>query len=83
DAPGTAIKGFLCQDSMVNESQGAEVDRTQEHLASSDRSIVAMRSIYLQAIADIESGRDPKHILRDPRRNTVVYIGGSDQLERV
>jgi hypothetical protein len=83
DAPGTAIKGFLCQDSMVNESQGAVVDRTQEHLASSDRSIVAMRNIYLQAVADVASGRDPKHILREPRPDAVVYIGGTDQLERI
>jgi hypothetical protein len=83
DAPGTAIKGFLCQDSMVNESQGAVVDRAKEHLVSSDRSIVAMRGIYLQAIADVEAGRDPKHILRDPGQNVVVHIGGTEELERV
>ncbi|HLY64992.1 MAG TPA: Rieske 2Fe-2S domain-containing protein, partial [Chloroflexota bacterium] len=36
-APGTAIKGFLTQDNMVNETQGPIIERDKERLSSLDR----------------------------------------------
>jgi phenylpropionate dioxygenase-like ring-hydroxylating dioxygenase large terminal subunit len=83
NAPGTAIKGFLCQDSMVNESQGLIVDRRLERLGAHDRVLVAMRLMMMQAIKDVQEGRDPKHIIRDPGQNAMVYIRGSEALEAV
>jgi len=83
NAPGTAIKGYLCQDSMVNETQGPIVDRSQEHFGVHDRVLAAMRLMMLKAIVDVQEGRDPKHIIRDPAENAIVYIRGNEALEAV
>jgi len=77
----SAIKGFLCQDNMVNETQGAILDRTQEHLGALDKVLTAMRVMYLLAIEDVRKGRDPKHIIRDPHKNEIVYIRGDGEQE--
>ena len=81
NAPGTAIKGFLCQDSMVNETQGAIAERSHEHLGALDKILAAMRVSYLLAIEDVRHGKDPKHILRDAKKNSTVYIRGNDEIE--
>src|SRR5439155_1358093 len=83
NAPGTAIKGFLARDSMVNETQGPIVDRTEEHMSAHDSVLAAMRLIMLKAINDVEKGLDPKHVIRDPEENAVVYIRGEDAAELV
>jgi len=83
NAPGTAIKGFLAQDSMVNETQGPIVDRATEHMSVHDQVLAAMRLIMLLAIGDVEKGLDPKHVIRDPEANAVVYIRGEDAMELV
>jgi hypothetical protein len=67
----------------VNETQGDVVDRVQEHLTPHDHVLVLMRKIYFQALADVKAGRDPKHIIRDPAQNGMVYVRGSEQLELV
>jgi len=77
----SAIKGFLCQDNMVNETQGAIIDRTQEHLGALDKVLTAMRVMYLLAIEDVQKGRDPKHIITDPQKNEMVYIRGGEEQE--
>ncbi len=82
-APGTAIKGFLAQDSMVNETQGPIVDRTTEHLGAHDPVLMAMRLMMLKAIADVEKSLDPKHIIRDAELNDIVYVRGTDVMELV
>jgi hypothetical protein len=81
--PGTAIKGFLVQDNMANETQGTIEDRTQEHLGAHDKVLVALRTIYLIVLGELRNGKDPKHIIRDPTKNEIVYVGGNDALERV
>lgn len=70
----SAVKGFLAQDSMVNETQGLIVDRTREHLGAFDKVLTAMRVMYLLALDDIKKGKDPKHIIRDPARNEIIYV---------
>jgi phenylpropionate dioxygenase-like ring-hydroxylating dioxygenase large terminal subunit len=82
NAPGTAVKGFLMQDNMVNETQGPIVDRTKEHLIGLDKVLVAMRIMYLTAIDDVRKGRDPRHTIRDPEKNAIVYVGGVEELEK-
>lgn len=81
NAPGTTVKGFLVQDNMVNESQGEIADRSQEHLGAHDKVLTAMRVMMLVAIDDVRKGRDPKHTIRDPAQNRVVYVGGKEELE--
>ena len=81
-SPGASVKGFLAQDSMVNETQGLIVDRTKEHLGLHDKVLAAMRVMYLVAIDDVRQGRDPKHIIRDKNQNELVCVRGTDDLER-
>jgi 5,5'-dehydrodivanillate O-demethylase len=75
------VKGFLVQDSMVNESQGPIAERSQEHLGAHDKVLTAMRIMCLLAIENVRKGEDPKHIIRDPAKNEVVYIRGTEELE--
>jgi len=46
-------------DQWACESMGAIQDRTREHLGTSDRAIMANRRLLMQAIDDVEAGRDP------------------------
>ena len=55
----TGIEGVNTQDFAVQESMGPIYDRTQEHLGSSDTAIIQMRRLLMQAVADVQQGRDP------------------------
>ncbi len=79
----SAVKGFLVQDSMVNETQGPIADRSKEHLGFHDKVLTAQRVMCLLAVEDVRKGRDPKHIIRDPEKNKVVYVRGEDAPELV
>ena len=57
---------FQAQDAFATESQGAVQDRTQEHLVTSDKPLVAARKLLLKAIQEVSGGREPPHILREP-----------------
>ena len=52
----TGIEGFNTQDIAVQEGMGPMVDRSQEHLGTSDRAIVTMRRLLLEATYAIENG---------------------------
>jgi nitrite reductase/ring-hydroxylating ferredoxin subunit len=58
----TGIEGINLQDHAVQESMGAIVDRTREHLVASDKAIVAARHVLLGAIQNMDSGEDPPDI---------------------
>lgn len=79
----SAVKGFLVQDSMVNESQGPIADRSREHLGVHDKVLTAQRVMCLIAVENVRQGRDPKHIIRDPDKNRIVYVHGDDPPELV
>jgi phthalate 4,5-dioxygenase oxygenase subunit len=55
----TGIDGFPRQDVACQESMGAIVDRTQEHLGTSDVAIIRMRRRLLENIRGIMAGREP------------------------
>ena len=78
-APGTATKGFLCQDNMTNETPGPIVDRTTEHLGDSDRLLIAIRDEMLAGITAVEEGRDPKHVVRDSADNVLIKLASGDE----
>lgn len=65
---------FLDHDAWAVESQGPVQDRAHEHLSSTDRAIVAERKLLLQAIRDVEAGRDPLHVVRDAGANGFSHI---------
>jgi hypothetical protein len=58
----TGIDGINTQDQAVQESMGNIVDRSLEHLGSSDRVIIAARRYLLTAAAAQEKGSDPPGI---------------------
>jgi phenylpropionate dioxygenase-like ring-hydroxylating dioxygenase large terminal subunit len=73
---------FRSQDTMANLTQGFPyMDRTKERLGAHDQPLTITRMIILKAIADVQKGLDPKHIIRAPEENEIVYIRGNDPQE--
>lgn len=65
------------QDRMAQESQGVVVDRTAEHLATSDGGVVWLRTMIRESLEAIAQGKDPVGILRDPERNGCISLDAS------
>jgi nitrite reductase/ring-hydroxylating ferredoxin subunit len=61
----TGIKGLNTQDLAVQESMGRIVDRSREHLGSTDKAIIQCRKILLDAVRDQQNGMDPPGV--DPQ----------------
>ena len=57
------------QDGCATESMGPIYDRTREHLGYSDKTIIALRKVLLQAARSVQEGREPPHIINDPKQN--------------
>ncbi len=66
--------GFQAHDVFATSSQGAIQDRTQEHVVSSDKAIIAARKLMVKAIRDIQEGREPPHVVRDPEKNRFPHL---------
>jgi phthalate 4,5-dioxygenase len=60
---------FQAHDAFATESQGMVQNRTEENLVSSDKAIVAARKLILNAIKDVQQGREPQHVVRDAKAN--------------
>jgi phthalate 4,5-dioxygenase len=58
----TGIKGLNTQDFALQEGMGPIVDRTRENLGSSDRAIVVMRRLLLEATQAVERGEAPRGV---------------------
>ena len=69
------------QDYMAWETQGALSDRTAEHLATSDRGIVAFREILRREIERVQRGEEPKAVVRDPD-HSIIDTGLDASLSR-
>ena len=65
---------FQAHDAFATESQGAVQDRTEEHLVTSDKAIIAARKLIMNAMNDVRAGRDPIHVIRDPKANKFDHI---------
>ena len=61
---------FQVHDAFATESQGPVQNRTEENLVSSDKAIVAARKLIFNGIRDVQAGREPQHVVRDPTANT-------------
>ena len=55
----SGVEGINQQDRAVQESMGAIVDRSREHLGPADRAIIVMRQLLLQAERTVREGGDP------------------------
>ena len=62
------------QDFIAWIGQGTIADRTKEHLSSGDRGVILLRQRFLDDLAAMERGQDPKGIMRDPAVNVRVPL---------
>ena len=58
----TGIGGINTQDVAVQEGMGPIADRSQEHLGSTDRPIVTLRRLLLEATRAVEAGGRPRGV---------------------
>jgi phthalate 4,5-dioxygenase oxygenase subunit len=58
----TGIAGVNTQDFAVQEGMGPIVDRSREHLGTSDKAVIAMRALLLEAVDAVEKGRTPRGV---------------------
>jgi phthalate 4,5-dioxygenase len=66
----TGIVGVGTQDLAVQEGMEPIVDRTQEHLIWTDKAVMAMRRMMLEATRAVERGEDPPAL--DPASHSVI-----------
>jgi phenylpropionate dioxygenase-like ring-hydroxylating dioxygenase large terminal subunit len=55
----SGIPDFVSQDHAVQESMGSILDRTREHLGTSDRAVIRMRQQLVRAARDLANGLEP------------------------
>lgn len=67
------------QDFVAWVGQGAIADRTQEHLAASDKGILMMRRRFLAELEATAKGADPKGTIRDPAKNVRVPLPAANK----
>jgi phthalate 4,5-dioxygenase len=53
------IEDFVSQDMAMTESMGDIFDRTGEHLGTTDKAVIRMRRMLIQAARDLEKGIEP------------------------
>jgi phthalate 4,5-dioxygenase oxygenase subunit len=56
----TGISGINTQDVAIQEGMGPIVDRSEEHLGSTDRAIVTLRRLLLEATRAVAAGESPR-----------------------
>ena len=66
----TGIVGINTQDFALQEGMGPICDRSEEHLGSTDKAIIAMRNLLLEATRDVEAGKMPRGA--DPKTHSHV-----------
>jgi phthalate 4,5-dioxygenase oxygenase subunit len=59
EAAFSGIRDFVSQDLAVTESMGDLYDRRQEHLGTTDRAIIRMRSLLLRSARALADGIEP------------------------
>jgi 5,5'-dehydrodivanillate O-demethylase len=62
------------QDIVSWVGQGKIADRAKENLGASDRGIMMLRKRLFQDIDAVAAGKDPKGVIRDPRKNVRVEL---------
>jgi len=56
----TGIRGLNTQDIALQEGMGAIVDRSREHLGTTDKAIIVLRQLLLEAVDEVQAGRTPR-----------------------
>jgi phenylpropionate dioxygenase-like ring-hydroxylating dioxygenase large terminal subunit len=71
ERPGAAIPS---QDLLTTEGQGPIQDRTRERLGYGDKAIVAARLMLLRAIQELQAGKEPPNVVREPKDNRFQHL---------
>jgi phthalate 4,5-dioxygenase len=71
----TGIEGINTQDFAVQEGMGSIVDRSLEHLGTSDRAIVTMRRLLLEAVDAVARNEPPPGVDPSTHHNVRPYDG--------
>jgi hypothetical protein len=71
----TGIIGTNTQDIALQEGMGPIPDRSQEHLGTSDKAIIAMRKMLMEATYAVERGETPPGTDPESYRNVRPYDG--------
>ncbi|WP_214403703.1 Rieske 2Fe-2S domain-containing protein [Pseudonocardia lacus] len=61
----SGVREFISQDFMVTESMGAIYDRSQERLGTTDKAIIRMRRLLLNAAKRVAAGEDAPAVSGD------------------
>ncbi len=69
----TGIIGINTQDFALQEGMGRIVDRSKEHLGSTDHAIISMRSMMAKAIDAVAKGSDPPGLAPETHRDARAY----------
>jgi phenylpropionate dioxygenase-like ring-hydroxylating dioxygenase large terminal subunit len=67
-------QSFWGHDKFAVEAQGAIIDRSEEHLGTTDKPVMLMRRQMLAAIDDIKAGRDPLFVEREGQDNALAAL---------
>ena len=70
---------IMNQDFIAWVGQGTIADRSEEHLATSDRGILLQRKRFLSDLEAVERGEDPTAVVRDPEINRCVPLPVADR----
>lgn len=73
-------ESFLIHDACATETMGTVYNRTKEHLGVSDKALIAVRSLLLKSVKAIQDGKEPPHIVKDPKKNTFTHIDTLDEV---
>lgn len=68
------------QDNAAQVSQGAIVDRSQEHLGFSDRGVILVRRLWKNIVEASERGAELPNLIHDKTQNRLVHV---DVIERL
>ena len=70
----TGIRGIGTQDIAIQESMGAIVDRTQEHLGTSDKAIIAARRVLIRSAQGLQQNVNPPGLQPESQRVRAISI---------
>lgn len=73
----TVPKGVTREDAAIVESIGPQIDHSLEHLMpTGDAGLALVRKVYLDNVAAVVAGRDPKGTVRDPVHGPIRPLVG-------
>ena len=56
------------------QSPGAIQDRSEEHLGTTDKAIIANRRALTKAIQTVQAGNEPPHVIREASKNRLNQL---------